>query len=118
MNPVYDPQSVEKKAQAAWDESACFVGDENRPGEKILLPRHVSLPQRASAHGSCTLLSLGDVIARYRRLKGYNVRILWVGMPSVCQRKTRQLRTISRLQAGPATTSTICVAKCSGWVLA
>jgi hypothetical protein len=25
MNPVYDPQTVEKNAQEAWDESACLA---------------------------------------------------------------------------------------------
>ena len=31
--------------------------------------------------------SIGDVIARFRTMKGFNVRILWVGTPLVCRQK-------------------------------
>ena len=44
--------------------------------------------------------TIGDVIARYKYLNGYNVFILWDGMPLVYLQKMRQNLTICTQKNG------------------
>ena len=60
---------------------------------KILLPRNVSISVWKNSMGHVRNYTIGDVLARYKGLLGFNVLHQWDGMPLVCRQKM-QLRII------------------------
>jgi leucyl-tRNA synthetase len=70
----YDPQQVEPKWAAAWEEQALYRADEN----DTVRPRFYALdmfpyPSGDLHMGHLEAFSGGDVIARLKRMQGYNV---------------------------------------------
>lgn len=69
----YDPQIVELKWQKYWEEKRLFVTDSRRAQDKFYCLEMFPYPSGEIHMGHVRNYSIGDVIARYKKMRGYNV---------------------------------------------
>jgi leucyl-tRNA synthetase len=69
----YDPQSVEAKWQKVWEDQHAFEADADPDRPKYYLLEMLPYPSGTLHMGHMRNYTIGDTVARYRRMRGYNV---------------------------------------------
>ena len=69
----YDPQRIEAKWQKFWDEHGAFNADEDPSRQKYYTLPMLPYPSGQLHMGHMRNYTIGDAVARYKRMQGFNV---------------------------------------------
>ena len=73
MNDQYNPGDIEAKWQQVWQDKQAFRVNEDPTREKFYLLEMFPYPSGRIHMGHVRNYAIGDVVARFKRMQGYNV---------------------------------------------
>jgi leucyl-tRNA synthetase len=73
MDSNYDPQQIEAKWQARWEAEKLFESEADPSRQKYYVLEMLPYPSGDIHMGHVRNYAIGDALARYQRMKGYNV---------------------------------------------
>jgi leucyl-tRNA synthetase len=69
----YDPQQIEARWQKIWADEGAFNADEDPSRKKFYMLEMLPYPSGTLHMGHMRNYTIGDAVARYKRMTGYNV---------------------------------------------